>query len=425
MTSENDIRARIENSRKELLDLSLRNPLLNYRSLRARGVDIVGESAAQVFETLVTERKAMSFLAGETLPLLPGGSDDNPDEDWGLDYGVAQFRANQTDLRLQTSESSANLEKRLLNTYRLANSSIEETGVNTLFLALGMLQWYEADQSEDMRRAPILLIPVRLERAGVRERFQVSYTGEDIGPNLSLLEKVSADFGLDIPWQTEVEQDADGAMEVDEYFDMFAERISQHGLARWSVEPDSVALGFFAYNKIMMYHDLDESAWPYADRLAANEIIGALYGDGFHYPAPAIPSDAQIDTYLSPQDTYHVLDADSSQSLAIHDALGSGSGGRSLIIQGPPGTGKSQTITNIIAEAVARGKRVLFVAEKMAALEVVKRRLDIIGLGDTCLELHSHKTNKRETLDSLSRTLSTRQSTAGFNPAGFGRFGSS
>ena len=402
-----------------MLDLSLRNPLLNYRSLRARGVDIVGESAAQVFETLVTERKAMSFLAGETLPLLPEGSDDDdPDEDWWLDYGASQYRANQTDLRLQTSESSVNLEKRLLNTYRLANSSIEETGVNTLFLALGMLQWYEADQSEVMRRAPILLVPVRLERAGVRDRFQVSYTGEDIGRNLSLLEKIRTDFGLHMPGEDESEQVADGTMGVDDYFALFAEKIRRHGPERWEVEPNSAALGFFAYNKIMMYNDLDESAWPYADRLAANEIIGPLYGDGFHYPAPAIPSDAQIDTYLSPQDTYHVLDADSSQSLAIHDALGSGSGGRSFVIQGPPGTGKSQTITNIISEAVARGKRVLFVAEKMAALEVVKRRLDIIGLGDTCLELHSHKTNKRETLDSLSRTLSTRQSAAGFNPAG-------
>ena len=164
-------------------------------------------------------------------------------------------------------------------------------------------------------------------------------------------------------------------------------------------------MGFFAYNKIMMYRDLDDSVWPDGDRIEENEIINALFGDGFREPAPAIPGDAQLDAYLSPQDTYHVLDADSSQSLAIHDALGSGPGGRNLVIQGPPGTGKSQTITNVIAEAVARGKRVLFVAEKMAALEVVKHRLDIIGLGDTCLELHSHKTNKRETLDSLGRTL--------------------
>ena len=407
----------IEESRKELLDLSLRNPLLNYRSLRARGVEMVGESAAQVFGTLVIERKTMSFLAGQVDDDGPDGDwpyEDHPEEagqdSWLLDYGVSQYRAaNQTDRRLQTGESSANLEKRLLNTYRLANSAIEETGVNTLFLALGMLLWYEADQSQEVRRAPVILVPVRLERAGIRDLFRVSYTGEDIGANLSLLEKVRTDFGLVLPGRDEVEQVADRTIGINDYFALFAGKIEQHGLTRWSVDPDSVAMGFFAYNKIMMYRDLDDSVWPDGDGIAENEIINALFGDGFREPAPAIPGDAQLDAYLSPQDTYHVLDADSSQSLAIHDALGSGPGGRNLVIQGPPGTGKSQTITNIIAEAVARGKRVLFVAEKMAALEVVKHRLDIIGLGDTCLELHSHKTNKRETLDSLARTLNFRE----------------
>ena len=113
--------------------------------------------------------------------------------------------------------------------------------------------------------------------------------------------------------------------------------------------------------------------------------------------------DAHLDSYIKPHDAYHVLDADSSQSLAIHDATRGD--GRNMVIQGPPGTGKSQTITNIIADAVGRSKRVLFVSEKMAALEVVKRRLENVGLGDACLELHSNKTNKRQTLEELNRVL--------------------
>ncbi len=392
MTSKS-IRDSIEESRKELLDLSFRNPLLNYRSLRARGVEIVGESSDQVFETLVTDGKPMSFLARQE-------DDDSDTESWetGLPTYLA---ANQTDRRLQTGESSANLQKRLLTTYRFANTTIEETGVNTLFLALGMLRWYEADQSEQERLSPLILIPVRLERQGVREQFRVEYNGEDLGTNLSLIEKARSDFGISLPGPDEIEQVAEGTIGISDYFDLVAERVRQSGLERWIVDPDSIALGFFAYNKLLMYQDLDVAAWPKGERIEDNEIVLALYRDGFSEPAQSIPDDAHLDNHLRPQDTYHVLDADSSQSLAILDAIA----GRNMIIQGPPGTGKSQTITNIIAEAVGRGKRVLFVAEKMAALEVVKRRLDNIGLGDTCLELHSHKTNKRETLAELGRVL--------------------
>ena len=127
----------------------------------------------------------------------------------------------------------------------------------------------------------------------------------------------------------------------------------------------------------------------------------SLLTTGFQDPGSAIPDDAQIDEHLNPTETHHVVDADSSQALAIHDV----SQGRNLVIQGPPGTGKSQTITNLIAEAISKGKRVLFVAEKMAALEVVKRNLDKVGLGDACLELHSHKMNKKAVVDELKRIL--------------------
>ena len=402
MTSES-ILPKIEESRKELLDLSLRNPLLNHRSLRARGVEMVGESAGQVFDTLVSQVKPMSFLAGRDDDDEPDEADPNPE--W-TDAGLPLYlSANQTDRRLQTAKSSLDLQKRLLNTYRLANSAIEETGVNTLFLALGMLRWYEADGSEQERHAPLILVPVRLERAGVREQFQILYTGEDIGANLSLVEKVRNDFGLTLPAQDEVDQVVEETIDIGDYFASVGERVAQFRLQRWSVDPDSVALGFFSYNKILMYRDLDGARWPDGEGIEENEIMGALFGGGFAEPAPGISDDDHLDAHLSPQDTYHVLDADSSQSLAISDALGNKTGGRNLVIQGPPGTGKSQTIANIIAEAMGRGKRVLFVAEKMAALEVVKRRLDSIGLGDACLELHSHKTNKRGILDNLSRTL--------------------
>ena len=395
----------IEEARKELLDLSLRNPLLNYRPLRARGLEVVGESAVQVFGTLVSNGKPMSFLARPSSSISV-----SRDDAVGLGIGQPEdaahspITANQRDRRLQTAETSEGLQRRLLTTHRLANSTIEETGVNTLFIALGMLCWYESDQSGEERRAPLILVPVRLERDGVRENFRVAFTGEDIGANLSFMEKARTDFGLNLPEQDVVELLADEAVaDVRAFFDRVEEHVRLSGLHRWRVERERVVLGFFSYNKLQMFRDLSNDAWPAGGGLAENETISALFGDGFSEPPPAIPRDAHLDSHLGPGDTYHVLDADSSQSLAIHEATS----GSSLVIQGPPGTGKSQTICNIIADAVGRGKRVLFVAEKMAALEVVKHRLDNIGLGQVCLELHSHKTNKREILTELARILNS------------------
>ena len=389
-TANPSIQAKIEASRRELLDLSLGNTLLNYRPSRARGVEIVGESIAQVFDTLVGQGKAMSFLADKTKSDSPSLWDEEDDL-----LADPLRTADQSDSRLQTAESQSSLERRLLNTYRLANSAVEETGVNMLFLALGMLRWYESDSSQQVRYAPLVLVPVRLERGGVRKRFTVHYTGDDLGVNLSLIEKVKADFGLILPDQDALESDSENS-DAAGYISQAAHVISESAPDRWAVDPDRIALGIFSFNKFLMYRDLGHPA------VAENEIISALFGGGFREPPSPIPNGAHVDSHIRPQDTHHVLDADSSQSLAIHDAT---KGGRNLVIQGPPGTGKSQTITNIIAEAIGQGKRVLFVSEKMAALEVVKRRLESVGLGQLCLELHSNKTNKRQTLDELNRTL--------------------
>src|SRR5258708_4971025 len=129
-------------------------------------------------------------------------------------------------------------------------------------------------------------------------------------------------------------------------------------------------------------------------------LIRSLISDGFEGYDDLIPEDSKVDQHLAPSDMLHIVDSDSSQTLAIHEVRRD----RNIVIQGPPGTGKSQTIANIIASAVADGKTVLFVAEKMAALDVVKRRLDRAGVGDVCIELHSNKANKRALREELRRT---------------------
>ena len=395
MNKMNSVQTALKTARQKLLDLGLNNPLINYRLFKARGIDIVDESPPDVYRILVQEGKAMSFLPKP-----------EPEEDDNLLFegdGIENAPARRTNNNLQTTHPLTDLKRRLLNTYYTARTAIEEQGVTTLYLALGMLQWYESKLSDIPRRAPLILIPVEISRNSVRAPFRIRYTEEDIGTNLSLQEKLKSEFDVKLPPIPGAE-DTD-QLNVQSYYQVVGAAIGMGPIDeadRWSVDESTIALGFFSFAKFLMYHDLDAITWPEGDAPSQHPVLQSLLETGFQEPKPAIDDGVpSIDKHLNPAETHHVLDADSSQALAIHDV----SQGRNLVIQGPPGTGKSQTITNLIAEAIAEGKRVLFVAEKMAALEVVKRNLDKVGLGDACLELHSHKINKKAVIDELKRTL--------------------
>lgn len=379
--------ARLEASRKELLDLGLRNPLIHYKQPRSKGLQIVQERSTHIFELLVRQGKSMSFL-------------ERPDQDAGQQNLLWEEPTTDTlqlasaDTRLQTAESESSLQQKLLNTYYAARTSLEEQGVNTLFISLGMLAWYEAESSNEKRVAPLVLVPVTLERSSARERFRIKYSEEEIGHNLSLQAKLKAEFGIRLP-----DLPATDELSLTGYFREVAEAVRPY--RRWSVEEDRIELGFFSFGKFMIYHDLNNELWPDEAKPADHPLLQRLFLDGFTDPPPTAGDAVFIDTDTPAHQLFQVVDADSSQllaMLAVHE-------GRNLVIQGPPGTGKSQTITNIIANAIGQGKKVLFVAEKMAALEVVKRRLDNIGLGEACLELHSHKANKKELHQELKRVL--------------------
>jgi len=368
------IQAKLESARRNLLDLGMRNPLLNYRLLRSRGVELQGNVPQDIVTKLVEEDRAAVLV---------------PESDTG-----DSVEERRRDLRLQTVHPGAELDRRLLSTYRLANSFIQEQGVNTLFLALGMLRWQDNGAAPESRLAPLVLLPVSLERPNIKGRFRLRHTGDDPESNVSLREKLRLDFGVALPELP----DTDG-LDIGTYFDSIAEAVS--GLGGWTVDREQVALGFFSFSKFLMYRDLNPENWPDDSSPAEHPIIGALLEDGFDEPPSLISGDDHLDSVLAAGDSYHVVDADGSQTLTLLDV----NQGLNLVVQGPPGTGKSQTITNMIAEAVGNNRTVLFVSEKMAALEVVKRRLDNVGLGDACLELHSHKTGKKVVLDELARTL--------------------
>ncbi len=400
------ITRQLEKNRQALLDLSTRNRLLSLpQAATARVLHFADERTDEVYRLLAGESKAMSFAPAkaeeEQAAADPAEAQETqatlalpqPEEsvDEQLDArGVAQ---RHRDLKLQTRLSSEKLQRRLLDMYSDARTFIEEQGVNILFLALGQLQWFDRNAPDKPRFAPLILLPVALERKSAAERFTLSWLQEDAAENLSLAAKLKADFGLELP-----EFNAGDDFDPRAYLAAVAAMAAaQPG---WQVLPDAMTLGFFSFAKFLMYRDLDTATWPPEKRLDQQALIAAALQDGFEAREHLFPEDADVDQLIPVDSQRHVVDADSSQSLAIEAVRR----GENLVIQGPPGTGKSQTITNVIAAAIADGKKVLFISEKMAALEVVNRRLKSVGLGPACLELHSHHANKRKVLEELKAT---------------------
>ena len=391
-----DVGPILQQARKELLDLSGRNRLLSVPRQRARAnlVEIRGERSEAVLRMLVEDGRGLGFRA------RPEPAPDGPAEDLFEDLAPpgepergARALPRHQEPWLPTELAAERLQGRLLRLYYDARTHYEERGVNVLYLALGFLEWYEP-AAQQPRHAPLILVPVRLERGSAAERFRLWYADEDIATNLSLAEKLRQDHGLALPQIDPAERLDAGA-----YCRQVAEAVRSE--PRFRVHADDIVLGLFSFAKLLMYRDLDPASWPAEMALDQRPLLRALLADGFRALPDTGPDSPPLDELLPPQDTLHVLDADASQAHATLAARA----GHSLLIQGPPGTGKSQTIANLIAAAVHDGKTVLFVAEKMAALEVVKRRLDQIGLGELCQELHSRHSNKRALLDELERTL--------------------
>jgi very-short-patch-repair endonuclease len=398
------IEEKLERARMELLDLSARNRLLNIpRSKTAKHIEIVDELSAHVYRLLVQDSKVFTFV-----PSRSAKSDEATESaeeskeillsqlaqlDENDEVDPSGQRARHVDTKLQTRLSAKGLQTRLLDLYHDARTLEEEQGVNILFLALGTLKWIDPNNKENVRFAPLVLVPVELARGAAGERFRLKARPEDQTGNLSLEAYLDRVHKLKLP-----EFSGGDDFDVSAYMRDVAAAIATK--PDWSVQQDEIVLGFFSFAKFLMYRDLDPSNWPEDGRLSDQPIVRSLLGGGFPASDSLVAEDTSIDQHISPREMLHIVDSDSSQALAVHDVRQ----GRNLVIQGPPGTGKSQTIANVIASAIADGKTVLFVAEKMAALEVVKRRLDQAGVGDACLELHSHKANKRAVLEELRRT---------------------
>ena len=273
----------------------------------------------------------------------------------------------------------------------------QEMGLSTLFLAFGFLEWYDSDTSDKGAFAPLLLLPVQIDRQKSRGKpiYSLSVREGGAEANLSLQKLLETNFGRKLPDFAADDEDTPGSIEA--YIKQVKAAID--GLKRWQVRRWLV-LGHFSFGRFAMYSDLEPQKWgdPVAHDLVGSILRGSEQKTDSN-SLPGIPDDYPIDEpeieRIAP---FLIQDADASQHSALVDVMK----GSNLVVQGPPGTGKSQTITNIIANALAVGKRVLFLAEKQAALEVVKRRLDRAKLGDFCLELHSDKVSPKTVVASLA-----------------------
>ncbi len=403
---------KIEIWKKRLLDMSFANPMLNFRFPKAASVTF-HEDAGTLWEKLVRDRRTLDF------PFAGGAPASGESETWtgkrrrgSVKTGAASTSAAAAPGTPPVPEKSSavaapgeadwaknddlwvecgvtDLQKLLKNISKKGRQFQDDKGVNVVYISAGFIRWREKPGSQDWFLSPLLMVPAELVSRTVFSAFSMKLGGGGIVVNPTLQYKLSHDYGADLP---EYEEDTS----YGDYIASVAAVLEKYTGSAFGWEITSqTALGLFPFANICIYRDLEANS----ARIAASPLIRGICGD--FSENSLLNSYARIiqklqsrpmDEICLPDNTFQVVDADSSQQEAVLCA----NQGISFVLQGPPGTGKSQTITNIIADALARNRRVLFVSEKKAALDVVYERLEETGLGEFCLVLHSDKTTSRE-----------------------------
>ncbi|MFA7342402.1 MAG: DUF4011 domain-containing protein, partial [Candidatus Methanomethylophilaceae archaeon] len=351
------IRQDIINLRSRLLDLGNDNHLINYRRRDDRSLTISDRDAGAIFDQLVVAERSLQVVSSKE-----GRSD-----------GEESLRA---------PYSVADISSRLQKLSKLAQEAMDEQGYPSLFLVMGFLSW--TDRGSQRFRSPVLLLPV-----GIKEEdggWRLFWSGHDILVSPTLVERVK-DIGLHIP---ELADPQDGAAIRRHQSELREALRNREGFEF----VNSQILDCFTFTKSVLYQDLDPANWS-PEHVDSHPLLKAIFRPG------SVPESKPSREGLRAGD-FCILDADSSQMDVLDDVVR----GQSVVVEGPPGTGKSQTIANIICEALGRGRKVLFVSEKMAALEVVKSRLDRAGLSPYVLELHSEKSNRKMLIKELDRCFS-------------------
>ena len=418
--------ARVQQWKNSLLDLTRRSGgLLNFTADRSGAVVLTPPGILGALEDALADGQAIDLIAADKLPEHFERRELRAVMEAGRESLQDLWRMGQ----LVAGHDSPDLEKRLKGLASRARTELQETGINNLNLAIGLLREVfpgdldlaaeqraaaeaagvdgpeGADAAQPQKRsagpsrisAPVFLVPVKLEVArGARAyRLRIDEAGITT-PNYSMLEYMRANHGLELRWFKEDMRDASG-LDIEEGMKRLREELIELGLAaRFAVE-DTVGLGMLRFGKIRLWRDLEEHWEAFTDNPVVKHLVPGII-QPFHDPAdPDSDGTPQFDdtTLRNPQP------ADGAQTRAIVHALA----GHSFVLEGPPGTGKSQTITNLLANALAEGRKVLFVAEKPEALKVVRDRLNAVGLDPFCLDLHDKGSSTQRIKDQISDAL--------------------
>jgi superfamily I DNA and/or RNA helicase/TPR repeat protein/transcription elongation GreA/GreB family factor/very-short-patch-repair endonuclease len=408
--SEATLNLALEQLRLNLLDLSGNNRLINYKHTTGKSLRFVDGSFSEIYEKLV-ETKSKNGLTVLGMPepnqkelVTVNGRQQKPEpREWAKEHGwpiEIDLDKDSLSSDLKALMFEEDLAKHCRKIEREAHLALEETGANMLFLVLGFLEFRDQKDAEKVFEAPLITIPVEMSKrlVGGIQVFSLSYTGDDIEENICLREKLKNDFGYSLPnFDTE-------DFNVLQYLETISKSVEN--LKGFSVK-NRISLCMLSFANMLIGIGLKPDKWPVnqsgINGLTGHPIVQGLLsgGDDAALLDSSNGDNYEVEEGLAAQIPL-IYDADSSQHSALVDVLNNK---KNVVIKGPPGTGKSQTITNLIAAALAEGKKVLFVAEKMAALNVVKNRLSMAGLDPFLLELHSNKANKKLVLDEISKRI--------------------
>ena len=384
---------RIDRWQKKLLDLTLRNRLLNFPDSK-KTIPFLCTDVAHLEDRLANGAGIRIISLPEQNPL--GERDaalyrDVHGRDLQRGFAAEALLRDE----LPSPLDGRQLEARLIDLHRQVRNDFAEGGANTLFLAVGFLRWKKKPEDERSYRAPLLLVPVKLDRRSASSRFTIRFHEDEPRFNATLLQFLDRDFNLKLPQFEGGLPFDDNGIDVSRL--LTAIRQAVRDVPGMEVV-DETALSTFSFAKFLWWKELVERT----EALRQNRIVRHLIDtpeQAFHAEdgQPPFRDERDLDRAYAPSDIVSLLPSDSSQTAASLAAAE----GRDFVIVGPPGTGKSQTIANMIANCLSVGRTVLFVAEKTAALDVVYRRLREHGLGNHCVELHSNKADRRHFLGQL------------------------
>ena len=380
---------RLDRWLRQLLDLTMRNRLLAAPTRTKRVLPLLAANAGAIEDRLSDGK---SFRVRPAPTEIAGIAEPTP-RDLEPIRGLLEAGAKSGDLYAPLDESA--LAERLLHVYREARTAREEGGSNSLYLAIGFLVYRETKQTGKERRAPLLLVPLEIKRKSARKGFTLAIGADEPRVNVTLLEYLRRDHDIDVTGLDPLPTD-DHGIDVPLVLRIFKSAIKDKD--DWRVE-DYLQVGLYSFAKYLLWRDLKDRESTLRENALARHLIER---PSESFPeTDVVPDPGALDEEVSAAEVFAPLSYDSTQLAAILAAAN----GATMVLEGPPGTGKSQTITNLIAHSIAHGKTVLFVSEKMAALDVVYKRLGTLGLGPACLELHSNKANKKAVLGQFAEAI--------------------